>query len=703
MDQRNSNGSPAQPDATPGPLPAPGSGPPSPVADGPRNPAVDGGPILLSILLFALVVWVFLPSIRNGFIDVDDAGYISDNIHVRHGFTWAGMGWAFANSVGGSWHPLTWFSLMLDCQLFGLRPAGHHLTGLLLHAANTVLLFLLFRRLTGATRRSALVALLFALHPLRVESVAWAAERKDVLSTFFFMLTLLAYVRYAEKAEGRMQNAETRSTLHAPRSTHHTSRYYALALLFFVCGLMSKPMVVTLPFILLLLDFWPLGRLSFPSLHRSTTPPLRLLREKLPFFLLGFLICVLTLHSQREFGALSALSDLTISDRLVNATLSYGRYLVQMVWPAQLAPFYPLPRVFPLGPAVGVALLLIAASLLALRAARTRPYLAFGWIWYLVTLLPVIGLIQVGHQSHADRYTYLPLIGVCTLCVWGAHDLTRRWPYQPLFLSALALAVTLPCIALTRRQLGYWKNSETLFRHALAVTENNELADDILGTLLVHEGRLDEGILHLRAALKLAPAYARAHNDLGAALGQQGHEDEALAEFGEALRLNPKLAEAHRNLGFALEKQGRLDEAIDQFRAAANLKPDFADAHRKLGVALGKLGRLDESIDHLTQAVTLAPDDAEAQSSLGITLGKLGRLDEAITHLEAALKLKPDNAEAHCNLGVALGAKGQLDDAIRHLQAALKLKPGYADARNNLRIALDLKSAAGQPPAPPKP
>jgi tetratricopeptide (TPR) repeat protein len=398
------------------------------------------------------------------------------------------------------------------------------------------------------------------------------------------------------------------------------------------------------------------------------------------------------------------LNDLTFSDRIINATLSYGRYLAQMVWPLRLAPFYPLSQVFPIWPAVGTGLLLLAATLLALRAARTRPYLVFGWIWYLVTLLPVIGLIQVGHQSHADRYTYVPLIGVFALLVWGAYDLTRQWRFQPLILSALALAVTLPCIALTRRQIHYWKNSETLFRHAIAVTENNELAYDILGTLLVREGHLDEGIPCLQAALKLAPAYARAHNDLGAALGQKGREDEAIVEFQEALRLNPKLAEAHRNLGFALEKQGHLAEAIGQFSAAANFEPDFAEAHRNLGVALGKQGRLAEAVKSLEEAVRLAPADAEAQSSLGITLGKLGRLDEAISHLQAALKLNPNNAEAHCNLGVALGAKGQLDAAISHLQAALKLKPSYADAQNNLRTALDLKSGSpGQYGTSPNP
>ncbi|HVM50683.1 MAG TPA: tetratricopeptide repeat protein [Candidatus Acidoferrum sp.] len=623
----------------------------------------------ISVLLFLLVVGVFLPSIQNGFIDVDDAGYISQNVHVCQGFSWDGLGWAFTNVVGGSWHPLTWLSIMLDCQLFGTRPAGHHAIDLLLHALNTVLLFLALQRMTGASGRSAFVAALFGVHPLHVESVAWAAERKDTLSTLFWMLTLLTYARYTELSKAQ-----------SPRA----ARFYRFTLLFFVCGLMSKPMLVTLPLVLLLLDWWPLGRGFSPALFR----------EKQPFLLLGLAVGVLTLFSQEEVGALSPLTDLGFRARVVNAILSYLRYLAQMAWPLRLALFYPLPRAFPIWPAAGVVLLLVALSLLALWTSRTRPYLAVGWLWYLVTLLPVIGLIQVGQQSHADRYTYIPSIGVFTLLVWGIHDLTRGWRFQRLVLSALGLAIALPCIALTRRQLRYWKDSQALFSHALTVTQDNVLAHDILGSLLVREGRLDEGIPHLEVALKLAPSYARVHNDLGAALGKKGHDDQAMAQFQEALQLDPKLADAHRNLALALEKQGRLDEAIGQLRLAVALKPEFPEAHRNLGIMLGKQGRLPEAAASLGEAVRLAPADAEAQCSLGITLGKLGRLDEALEHLEAAVHLNPGSAEAQCNLGVALGAKGRLDEAINHLQAALKLKPGYADAQNNLRTALDARGGA---------
>ena len=660
-------------------------------------------PAAIGFTLLLLVGWTFLPSLGNGFIDVDDAGYISENVHVRNGFSWSGLGWAFTNTVGGSWHPLTWFSLMLDCQLFGVRPAGHHFTDLLLHAANTILLFLVFRRMTGAIWRSAFVATLFAVHPLHVESVVWAAERKDTLSTLFWMLTLLMYAVYAQQAKNRLPSETPDARCSNPFLP--ASRYYRLSLLFFVCGLMSKPMLVTLPCVLLLLDWWPLRRFQISALSAQVRGPgcafghplarqlLDCVLEKSPFFALALVISVLTVYSQGESGAVSSLANVTIYNRLENSTLSYVRYLAEMFWPAGLGPFYPLPQVFPVWPVLGAGLVLLAITVFLLSAARKTPELAVGWLWYLVTLLPVIGLIQVGHQSHADRYTYIPLIGIFVVVVWGACDLTGRWRFQQLALSTLAIAVTLACVSLTRRQIRYWKDSETLFCHALDITEKNELAHDILGTVLVRQGRLDEGIPHLRAALRLAPAYARAHNDLGAALGRQGHEDQAMGEFEMAIRFDPKLAEAHRNLALALEKLGRLDEAASHLQVAVQSEPDFAEAHRNLGVALGKQGRLDEAIDQLTQAIRLNSGDAEAQSSLGITLGKRGRLDDAIVHLKMALELKPSSAEAHCNLGVALGAKGDIEGAIAHLQAALKLKPDYPDARNNLQTALELKSA----------
>ncbi len=633
--------------------------------------------LFVAIGLFGLVVWTFLPSLQNGFIEVDDSGYISENAHVKAGLTWSGAGWAFINSVGGSWHPLTWFSLMLDCQVYGLHPAGHHLTDLLLHAANSVLLFLLFLHMTGALWRSAFVAALFALHPLHVESVAWAAERKDTLSTLFWMLTLIAYVRYAR--------------LPGDKSTRSRLRYGVTLALFF-CGLMSKPMLVTLPVVLLLLDWWPLRRVALPL---SSPGNYALLKEKLPFFALGLLISIVTFFTQRDMGAVSGLGELTMTGRLVNASLSCWRYLGETVWPLRLGAFYPLPQTFPIAAGLFAALALFVVSSAVLKLSRSAPELAFGWFWYLVTLLPVIGIIQVGHQSHADRYTYVPLIGIFAIFAWELAKLAAYGRFQRTAIFLIAIFALGACAVMTRHQIRYWKNSEILFNRALEVCQDNELAHDVLGTVFIREGRLDDGIPHLRAAIKLAPAFDRAHNDLGVALGQQGKDDEAYKEFLEAIRLNPKFAEAHRNVGLALEKRGFHNEAISQLQLAVRLKPDYAAAHRHLGIILGKQGWLNEAIDHLNQAVQLSPEDAEAHCSLGITLGKRGRMDDAIRELQVAVKLDPKNAEAQCNLGAALGTKGQIDDAIEHLRAALRLRPDYPDAERNLKFALDARASPG--------
>jgi tetratricopeptide (TPR) repeat protein len=446
--------------------------------------------------------------------------------------------------------------------------------------------------------------------------------------------------------------------------------FYVLTLLAFACGLMSKPMIVTLPAVMLLLDLWPLGRRQKVECRMQNVAPsdalyasrlntfLALLREKVPFFVLGLLVSALTVYTQKECGELSGLSDLPISARLINATISYGRYLAMMVWPVHLA-FDSLPQVFPIWPAVGVALLLVAASLIALWTARTRPYLAFGWGWYLVTLLPVIGLLQVGHQSHADRYTYVPLIGIFALLVWGAHDLTRRLRYQPLLLSALALVLALPCIALTRRQLGYWKDMETLTRHALAVTENNDAAQNVLGVVLFKKGQIDEAIREFQTTIRLNPRHAQAHYNLGVALVRKGQVDEAIRCYQEAIRLMPEYSEAHNNLGSALGSKGQMNEAIRQFQEATRLKPDYAEAHNNLGQALSMKGQTDEAKAHFLKAVELRPDFAQAQYNLALILLRTGQTQEAISHLST--------------LAAAYAETRHFDDALATAQKALQL------------------------------
>ena len=693
------------------------------------------------MLLSVLVLWTFLPSLRNGFVNFDDPLYVCGNLHVQKGLNWDSIKWAFTTYAGGFWHPLTWLSLMLDCQLFGLHAGGHHLSGLVLHVANTLLLFVVFRRMTGTTWRSGFVAALFALHPLHVETVAWISDRKDVLSALFWMLTLWAYGRYAEvqslKSKVQSQgtgagshNAASSPLYHAPRTTHHASRYYGLSLLFFACGLMSKATVLTLPLVLLLLDWWPLGRLQ----RSGRNPRLSTLcLEKVPFLAAGFVAGLVSIYGQKELGALPTATQFPVGERIANAILSYTRYLAQTFWPTGLAAYYPYPRTFAVAPVVGAALVTVAISAVVWRAARRRPYLAVGWLWYLVTLLPAIGLVQVGGHARADRYTYLPLIGLFMLLAWGAQDLTRRWRHQAIWLAGAGAAVMILCAGLSRQQLGYWKDSETLFQRALAVSPDNIMALNNLGAALAEQGQPDEAIRRFREALRLMPDFPGAHINLGAALAKQGHLDEAILHLREAVRLAPDDAWAHRNLADGLTWKGSLDEAIAEYRTAIRLNPndaathcnlgnalagkglfddaiiqyqqalklnsDFTDAHIRLGMALGASGRLEEAASEFHRAVELDSNNAEAHCNLGIALIRQQRFDEAASHLQAALKLKPDYAEAHFSLGAALVNSGRLDEAITQFQEALRLKPEYADAQNNLRTTLSLKAAAGTPPA----
>jgi tetratricopeptide (TPR) repeat protein len=566
----------------------------------------------------ALVAWAYLPVFRNGFINLDDGVYVYDNARVQNGLTWENIRWASTTLHFGLWHPLTWVSHMLDCQCFGLRPGWHHLTSVLLHGANTVLLFVVLRRMTGALWRPALVAALFALHPLHVESVAWVAERKDVLSTFFVMLTIWAYGCYAERSVIGSQG-------HASRVTRRGSPFYLLALFFFALGLMSKPMIVTLPLVLLLLDYWPLKRFELAAFVSRPSLPARLVLEKLPFVLAAVLTSLITLRAANRDGWLSSAAHCSLADRIANATLSYARYLLQVFWPGDLAVYYPLPATFSAWSVAGAALLLLGISVAAFCMARRWPYVVVGWLWYLVTLLPVIGLmIQLAAYSHADRYTYVPLIGLFVSLVWGAGEIVSHWRRPALACAAAAVAAAiLLCLAQTRQQVGYWKESETLFRHALAVTKDNWMA----------------------------------HNNLGTALYREGRDREAIPHFQECIRLQPGYAFAHLNLGNALLRVGGIDDTIRAYQAGLKLKPDEAEAQFNLATLLLGKGRLEEAIRHFQQALTVQPDYAEAHNNLGTTLYNQGHAAEAIRQFQEALRLKPDYADARKNLDFVLATK----------------------------------------------
>ncbi|MGB6281256.1 MAG: tetratricopeptide repeat protein, partial [Syntrophobacteria bacterium] len=602
--------------------------------------------VYLLLIFVTLVVFHRLPT--HDFINLDDNLLVYENPQVLAGLNKQGVIWAFTQYHAEYWHPVTWLSHMLDCQLFGLRPGLHHLTSLLFHLANCVLLLLILRKMTGALWRSAFVAALFAIHPLHVESVAWVAERKDVLSAFFWFLTIWAYARYAEQPG---------------------LRRYLLVLLFFGLGLMSKPMVVTLPFVLLLLDYWPLGRIQLQNMRtvndfdipRSSL--FRLVWEKIPLFALTVVTIIATVVVQDKVGALKSLEAFPLQTRIANALVSYISYLAKMIWPHKLAVYYPHPGTIPVWQAAGAGLLLIFVSVLVIKAAKNRPYLAVGWLWYLGTLVPVIGLVQVGSQAMADRYTYLSLIGLFIMIAWGIPELTRGWRYGRVVLRMAAGSLLAALMVCTWMQLRHWRNNETLFKHALNTTANNFLAHDSLGNTLAQQGKIGEAIDHYSAALRIKPDYMNSHTNLGIALLQRGDVEQAITHFSAVLRYQSDSPEAHNNLGLAVARQGYVDRAIDHYFTAIRLKPDYPQAHNNLGNDLASQGKFDQAISHYSEALRIKPEDAEAHSNLANVLASQGRFKEAIDHYSQALQINPDNFEAHNNLGVVLADQGKFNEA----------------------------------------
>jgi Flp pilus assembly protein TadD len=651
--------------------------------------ARSGLPVWLMAALLALVtIAIYWPVMRHDFVNYDDTLYVTSNVHVQNGLTLENIKWGCFSPVGGNWHPLTVWSHMADCQLFGLKPWGHHLTSVLLHALNTVLVFLLLRSLTGAFWRSALVAALFGLHPLHVESVAWVAERKDVLSGFFGLLALIFYTRYATRGQ-RTKVSGQRSVARGPWSFFHlrTSVFYLLSLFFFALGLMSKPMLVTWPFVMLLLDYWPLER--FKPSHAW-----RLVTEKIPFFALAAALSVVTFVVQKRGDSMLAAEALSLGVRGGNALISYCRYLGKLFWPTDLAVFYPHPGYWPLARVLLAGGLIVGLSVLLFVQRRRYPFLLVGWLWFCGMLVPVIGLVQMGiQQAMADRYTYIPSLGVLVLAVWGVYELTKSWHYRVVGLSVAGSTAVVLCLALTRQQLGHWKDSEALFRHALEVTENNYLAHLNLGSALDEKGQIDEAIREFQETIRLRPDYVLAHNNLGVAVVKKGQLDEGIRQYQEAIRLKPDYAFAHSNLGIALVRKGQIDEGIREFQEAIRLKPGFVVAHYNLGIALVRKGQSDAAIREFEEAIRLKPDYADAHNNLGIALNKEGQIDEAIREFREAIRLKMDYALAHSNLGIGLVKKGQIDEAIREFQEAIRLKPDDADAHDNLARALAMKNA----------
>jgi tetratricopeptide (TPR) repeat protein len=609
----------------------------------------------------AAITWaVFGQTLAHEFINYDDNVYVYENEQVAGGLSLKGLAWVFTHPACYLYHPLTLLSLMADHQLCRLHPAGYHFTNVALHTASVLILFLLLRHMTGAFWRSAFVAALFAIHPLRVESVAWVAERKDVLSGLFFLLTLAAYLRYVRQppAPGR----------------------YLLVAGAFLLALLCKPTVVTLPFVLLLLDYWPLRRFAPPATRW------RLVLEKIPLLALAVASSIVTtLVVQAAEKSAGPVPQVPLLSRFGNALVSYAVYLRQMLWPQGLAMPYPHPQGgLPLWEEAAAGALLAGLSAVAWGWRRTRPWLLAGWLWYLGMLMPMIGILQATHLPHADRYTYLPQIGVYLALTWEAAERAAKWRVGRTVVASLAVSVIVVLMVCAWKQAACWKNSETLWNRALACTVNNYVANYNLGDALVRKGAINEGIACYQKALELKPDYAGVENDLGAALFQEGRVDEAISHYQKALGIRAHYAEARNNLGNAWLQKGKVDNALAEYRRAVEDNPGFARARLNLATVLLQTEQWDNAIAECRDALQFNPDSAEARNILGNAWLQKGEVDDAIAQFRKALELEPGYAEAHNSLGNALLQKGRADEAMAHFQTALLLNPRNAKAHNNL-------------------
>jgi protein O-mannosyl-transferase len=646
----------------------------------------------LAMALFILGIGVFWPATANGFIEFDDPDYVRDNAHLREGVTVRSLTWAFADTQqAGFWHPVTWISHLVDYELFDDNPYGHHAMSVGLHALNMALLFGALVALTKALWKSFGVAVLFGVHPLRVESVAWVAERKDILCATFALLSLAAYARFATATRPSRERA-----------------WYLVSLGCFALGGMAKPMIVTLPFVFLLLDYWPLQRTRTMRWGKR-------IREKIVFAMAAIAISATAFLAQHAAGAVAI--GVPVMARLDNAVVSYARYLGHAFFPVKLAVFYPHPDYWPAGEVTAAAALLLTISWAVYRWRKTRPYLIAGWLWFVAMLLPVIGLLQVGEQSMADRFTYLPSVGLAIAVVWGASELlggrrARAWSIGILATVTIAAAMT------TRREIAYWRSNETLFRRALAVTGENHVAHQCLGIEYERAGRLADAAAEYHAVLELKPRYAPAHLNLGYVLAPQQnfawaraeleeaerlradraktrfgfglclageeHFAEAANAFSAATKIRPDWSVAHHNLAMALLRTGRVDLAIAELQAVVALDPSGAAGHSELGAALANVGRVSEGVSELRRAVKLAPSSVESRLSLANALARNGALPEATTEFRAIATLSPQLPEAHNNLGLALAMQGDVDEARREFCCALALRPNYPTAQRNL-------------------
>ena len=680
-----------------------------------QNLLIGLGLALFTVLIYYKAGWF-------DFTGSDEYFMVVTNPMVNTGFTWQGIWWALTTSWFEYWHPLTWLSHMLDCQLFGLRAGWPHFVNLMFHAANTALVFVLFGRMTGAVWRSAIVAALFAVHPAHVESVAWVAERKDVLSTFFFLLTIWAYVRYAERPRikealsmdpasqprggtsplslrervglrGSSQGSPSRSMLES--ETRPSKLWYAVSLLFFCCALMSKPMVVTLPFVLLLLDYWPLRRFAPWEANLNLNNVAPLLREKAPFFGLALAGCLITYLGAKAGGHVLPANVVPWSLRLANVPISYVRYIGKLLWPTNLIVLYPMPRHWPLWEVVTSVLLLLAITWFVLSRARFAPYLVFGWFMFLGVLVPTIGLVQAGFQSMADRYTYIPFIGLFVAFAWGVADLSSRWGLLFRLRGLLSALVLVVCGVLTWHQINHWQNGLTLWTHCLAATPESSIARFNRAVALQKLDRVKEAMADYQQVLRLNPDHIEATLNLGTAYVFLDQMKEATNCFSKVLQLKPDYAKAHAFMGLTLRELGDYNDAMAHCAEAIRLAPSIEfGAYVDMARALCAVGRNQEAIYYFNKSLGLNSALPQTHYYFGLELLRLGRIDEAAKHLVQALQLAPNWSEAHLQVASVLASKGATSEAIAEYRQAIKLEPDAPAALNNLAWILATSPAA---------
>ena len=619
------------------------------------------------ILSTLLVFW----QVRHfDFVNYDDGSYVYQNPHVLNGLSKDSVVWAFTSCPLGYWQPLTWLSLMVDCQLFGAMPGRIHLVNLFLHIANTLLLFTVLKKMTGSLWSSAFVAALFAIHPMHVESVAWISERKDVLSTLFLLLTLAAYTDYTKSP---------------------TIFRYMASLVLFAFGLMAKPILVTVPFLLLLLDYWPLertrGRRTEDGGQRKSSLGW-LIIEKIPFLVLSVVSSIITFLTQKAGGIIYDTKTVPLTDRAGNAFLSYARYIGKLFVPRNLAVFYPFDAGGLVFWQVAMSIvLLIVISVLVIRFGRNRKFLPVGWFWFIGTLVPVIGLVTFTGSSYADRFTYIPYIGLFIMLAWGLPDFLSKWPQRKIVLGPAMIIVLVILGIRAHQQVGFWKDSFTLFPRAIEVTQNNVVAHNNLGNAYLVLGRFQEAAESYKQAIKIKPDNAKAYNNLGVAYFSIGSYQDAAEAYKQAVKIKPDYAEAYNGLGSACLYLGRYQDALESCRQAINIKPDYAEAHYNLGVIYDKLGRWKDSIEAYKQAIKIKADYTVAYNNLGIAYLNIGSFQDALESCRQAINIKPDYAEAHNNLGNAYLSLGRYQDAAEAYKQAIKIKPDYAQAHYNLGVA----------------